>query len=883
MQSCEHCGTPLGIEGDCQICLLQLGISSSEPEAMQTPDFQSVLPDAAELNQQFPQLEITKLVGRGGMGAVYHARQTNLDRDVALKVIDSNVARDSAFLERFEREAKTLARLSHPNIVTVYDYGQTESGLAYLVMEFIDGINLREAILSRSAGPEDSLEIVATICDALQYAHGRGVVHRDIKPENILLGENGEVKVADFGIAKIVDNSIRTPTLTATRQVLGSVHYLAPEHLEAPGEVDHRVDLYALGVIFYELLTGQLPLGRYEPPSALQPQASGSIDEVVMKALNRKPSQRFQEASEMQAALSSIELDTAAAIPMAKLETSAPGVEADLGTGKLSVPFKCEGDSGMSEAVGMIHLLDDNLKLEFRINGMFTQSKTKKVEIAADEISRVEYNENWLGGKIELLAHSIEAFGEMPNAETGKVTLSIANADKAFAARLIRRFCASRPEIRGESLLDTKQPASVSNETSGNWVTFGVLMIFCAIVNAGALAVGEYLTTVEIPTDTPRIAVTIILAVTIGPIALIQLATGLSSLIAQPRNLARACTAVSLVPTGPAWLISLPTAIWFWSWFRKDSAMEKVRKEIEKQTEAPKSWGATTMTFIRDNRWGRTIAISNFVGAFVGIFALIIITSGKYDEKLNYRVVDRTAVNITDAIRQRLSQLDGVNITEVGQGYPEPGYAYAKTEPLVPTNPTDSPMTSLMEAQGYTEPQKPAPERLVIKVLKRDVHTAQTLLQIKGPVKLGWVIGEDVLQDGTSSQVALPIDVDADLKMPTDYLVEGDFGKAARVLGQTTIESNMFSKIEAPFSDIEIHLTKDARELMASTRPDVQDKAKLAIALITDDTIIGYAELKDSGGRKLTFKAATGFERSSSALIAAIRGPVIDSDLELLK
>ena len=162
------------------------------------------------------------------MGAVYHARQTSLDRDVALKVIHKKVSSDAAFVERFAREAKTLAKLSHPNIVTIFDYGQTADGTAYLVLEYVDGIHLREAISSGSIGADEALHVVSTICGALEYAHSKGVVHRDIKPENILLGEDGTLKVADFGIAKIVDESVRVPTLTATRQVLGSLHYLAP-------------------------------------------------------------------------------------------------------------------------------------------------------------------------------------------------------------------------------------------------------------------------------------------------------------------------------------------------------------------------------------------------------------------------------------------------------------------------------------------------------------------------------------------------------------------------------------------------------------------------------------------------------------------------------
>ena len=156
-----------------------------------------------KLRNLFPQLEILEEVGRGGMGVVYKARHKRLDRLVAMKLIHPSLAADPAFAERFSREARTLARLSHPNIVTVYDFGE-EDGLFYLIMEFVDGLNLRQVLRSGRLAPREALAIVPKICDSLQYAHDHDVVHRDIKPENILLTEDGEVKIADFGLAKLV-------------------------------------------------------------------------------------------------------------------------------------------------------------------------------------------------------------------------------------------------------------------------------------------------------------------------------------------------------------------------------------------------------------------------------------------------------------------------------------------------------------------------------------------------------------------------------------------------------------------------------------------------------------------------------------------------------
>ena len=194
------------------------------------------------------------------MGAVYKVRQRMLDRVVALKILPLEISRDPTFAERFTREARALAKLTHPSIVTVYEFGEMD-GLYYLLMEFVDGVNLRQAIQAESLGPAEALAVISQICGALQYAHDEGVVHRDIKPENVLLDTRGQVKIADFGLAKLLGLSPIEVTLTATHQVMGTFHYMAPEQLERPLEVDHRADIYSLGVVFYELLTGELPLG----------------------------------------------------------------------------------------------------------------------------------------------------------------------------------------------------------------------------------------------------------------------------------------------------------------------------------------------------------------------------------------------------------------------------------------------------------------------------------------------------------------------------------------------------------------------------------------------------------------------------------------------
>lgn len=254
-------------------------------------------PTPEELAPDFPELEIQELLGTGGMGAVYRARQIALDRPVALKLLTLDPDRDPSFAERFQREARALARLSHPNIVTLYASGEA-SGRPYLLLELIEGTSLRRALRDEAFGPEEALAIVPEICDALQYAHEQGVVHRDIKPENLLLDREGRVHIADFGLAKLMGVAPVEISLTHSEQVMGTWHYMAPEQMVATRDVDHRADIYSLGVVFYEMLTGKLPVGHFPPPSRDRNLNSG-LDAIVLRALENAPDERYQAASEV--------------------------------------------------------------------------------------------------------------------------------------------------------------------------------------------------------------------------------------------------------------------------------------------------------------------------------------------------------------------------------------------------------------------------------------------------------------------------------------------------------------------------------------------------------------------------------------------------------
>ena len=286
-------------EGVCPSCALRAGMASQVTQdsrtLVTTPHGPAPL-SVETLAARLPELDGFELIGRGGMGSVFRARQKNLDRPVAVKILDAKLSEDEAFAERFAREARTMACLDHPNIVRIHDFGQRE-GMFYLVMELVDGVSLRQSIRAGGFEPAEALELVPNICAALQYAHGHGIVHRDIKPENILIARDGTLKIADFGLAKMAGAEAEW-NLTRTEQILGTPHYMAPEQFEEPGAVDHRADIFALGVVFYEMLTGELPVGRFPLPSQ-RVEVDVRLDDVVLRTLEKEPQLRYQQAGEL--------------------------------------------------------------------------------------------------------------------------------------------------------------------------------------------------------------------------------------------------------------------------------------------------------------------------------------------------------------------------------------------------------------------------------------------------------------------------------------------------------------------------------------------------------------------------------------------------------
>ncbi len=299
--SCQKCGAeiPSSAPGNsCPACLLEEGKSSGTTVPGAPPL------ELEALQKLFPQLEIHEFIGSGGMGGVYRARQPQLERDVALKVV--TIGDQPERHERFLREGKALAQLNHSNIVQVHDSGVVE-GFGYFVMEYVDGQSLQTILHEESIPTEEAEDIIRQVCEALQFAHDRGITHRDIKPGNILIGADGSVKIADFGLAKALQTQPSGFQLTLSQEQVGTPYYMAPEQRTPGDPADHRADLYALGVVFYEMLTKRLPIGRVDKPSVYCP-VDPRMDDLILTAMDADPNKRPKSAQEFRQRLEEISL-----------------------------------------------------------------------------------------------------------------------------------------------------------------------------------------------------------------------------------------------------------------------------------------------------------------------------------------------------------------------------------------------------------------------------------------------------------------------------------------------------------------------------------------------------------------------------------------------
>jgi len=586
-------------------------------------------PKVEELASHFPQLNIEELLGCGGMGAVYKARQTTLDRPVALKVLPPDPDRDPAFAERFTREARALAKLSHPNVVMVFEFGEAGQNY-YLVMEYVDGVDLRRTIRAGTLQPREALTIVPQICEALQYAHDNGVVHRDIKPENILLGKDGRVKIADFGLAKLLAPSTEQMALTGTQQVMGTPHYMAPEQLEKPADVDHRADIYSLGVVLYELLTGELPLGQFAPPSQKANVGAG-LDSVVMRSLAKEPERRYQHASDVKSAV-----EACSPYEQARQEPDVHGARPARRERPLTLPFAIrsfyQGFETWQHAFGIIRYDGLALTLEFEIRYAFTdalRSGPQTVSVPLDDIVSLRLCGWWFNLPILVLqTNSMQSVSEIPKSRQGKAVFRIACTDVETAGRFVdtvnRDLFGAEPAHEGSEIgtaassSDTaaaNEPPSTSDvdgnlavarheiqgPATGLQVVGGlncILGVIAVLAGFGALLTASWQVrpagTMNVPDgiDGGISHIALIWVAGLAAWAAMHVAFGVTTLVIATRardlrgyGLTWWVIALLALPIHVGWVVGLPVVIWSWAILQRNTVRQAFRDQSRRDQE----------------------------------------------------------------------------------------------------------------------------------------------------------------------------------------------------------------------------------------------------------------------------------------------------------
>jgi hypothetical protein len=564
-----------------------------------------VPPTPAQLAPHFPQLEILQLLGQGGMGAVYQARQPKLDRLVAVKVLPPEVARDSGFMERFSREARSLARLNHPNIVTIFDFGEAD-GLFYFTMEYVDGKNIRELLEIGEFAPPLALKVIPQVCDALQYAHDEGFVHRDIKPENILLDKKGRVKIADFGLARLVGLTPTYLTLTGSQEVMGTLYYMAPEQMKRTHAVDHRADLYSLGVVFYEMLTGELPVGRFAPPSH-KVRVDARLDPVVLRALAREPELRYQDAAELKREVESIKASEPP-LPPGSGRTEAPArvhAVGDWPSVRFTIPhiFRTGG-----EARGEVHRDDQNLLVEFEEFWGVWRSGLKEVRIPFREITslccqselgpdlqlpgvaalalhvgdprgdtrhhrRSSRIPKWIRKQTTQLVIKVArpaALAGLPVGKLGRGRLRIHWGDRAAAKQLVDSIVQEpqRNAGRHDSATESeRQRGEMSGPDRTRMETImpavGLLITALASAISGFAWLAFAIHEIHTRSYSPFEEVLFLLPVLFGLLAVGFLVAGAVQMMRlRSYPLAVAAAMLAILPWSPAWILGLPFGIW---------------------------------------------------------------------------------------------------------------------------------------------------------------------------------------------------------------------------------------------------------------------------------------------------------------------------------
>jgi serine/threonine protein kinase len=652
---CAGCGSSLSAdlpEGLCPECLYRQALAGPgtgpyREEASRSPAPVFIPPTPAELAPHFPQLQIVRLLGQGGMGAVYLARQPELDRLLAVKILPPEVARDSDFTERFAREARLLARLNHPNIVTIFDFGAAgglypKKGTGpvmlevpspfsgyYFTMEYVDGKNVRELLEAGKLAPSQALRIIAQVCDALQYAHDEGFVHRDIKPENILLDSKGRVKIADFGLARLVGLTPTYLTLTGSQQAMGTLYYMAPEQMTRAHAVDHRADLYSLGVVFYEMLTGELPVGRFAAPSQ-RAGVDARLDAIVLRALAREPEHRHQDAAQIKREVESVLAGEPA--PAAAASPQAPAaIRSILPCVRFTIPYV----SVMGAWVrGEIYRDETALILEFSVISSLGTAKHKELRIPLGEILTISCNTanwpawyHWLGveGKTEIVLklHHPEILAELPAGQHGRGRLKVHRGDRETAQQLVDSILRTPlPPPPARPARPVPMPAEpVANHDRVRRQLLGPA-VGLLLTSAAALASNVVLA-VLLARHFGQMGDVVLQRLTVAVCAVV-VPTGFGLMLAGaermtsgrgPYLLCVAAAFLALLPWSPAWLIGLPAGIWALVVLARPEVMAAFLPDRPGPTPSPDEASETTVPVAGKLRsWLRSVA-----GYFVSV------------------------------------------------------------------------------------------------------------------------------------------------------------------------------------------------------------------------------------------------------------------------
>ncbi len=571
--------------GLCPVCLFQRIIEgrdeAEEPAAGRTPPAAFVPPAPAELGRHFPQLEMLASLGQGGMGAVYKARQTKLDRLVAVKILPPEVARDPAFAERFTREARSLARLNHPNIVTVHDFGDVD-GLYHFTMEYVDGRNLRDLLQAGALSVAQVLAIVPQLCDALQYAHDEGLVHRDIKPENILLDGKGRVKIADFGLARLVGLTPTYLTLTGTHEVMGTLLYMAPEQMKRSHTVDHRADIYSLGVVLYEMLTGELPLGRFAPPSH-KAAVDERLDRVVLQALAREPAERYQDAGAFKQDVVAALAAAAGAPGRASGPSGSPRPGPQTTPAWPTVRFHIAMAAPHNHEVaarGLLNRDDNALIVEFeftkknvwkKFKEFFQELRPHEVRIPLDQIASLTYGWGWGRPPRSLIVtvKRLSILAGMPGSKQGQLQLYIQREDRSAARELVESITGEKSTgaepgpthvvyDREQARLEVGAPAV------GLFVT-GLVTLLCWLCTVFFVIFESFHPQTELGYWQPSSLfglILILLGFLIVPVSAVLMTSAVMMCRLRWYPLAATSAILAMVPWSPGWLIGLVFGIW---------------------------------------------------------------------------------------------------------------------------------------------------------------------------------------------------------------------------------------------------------------------------------------------------------------------------------